>query len=114
MTYAKRPDDPRFSDLDKKVDDVAKDVKSIRDMLISEPEASPMGRALIRRSQDNRKATDDLRDDFEEFLDRRFSPMYDWWNQTKGTWRAVQGTALVMAMIGAFFGILAYFGIRPG
>ena len=121
-------DDQRFDDLKRElkadIKSVANDVSSIRDMLISEPEASPMGRALIKRSIDNRAATQELRQDFEKYIEthehfteniieKRINPMYDWWNQQRGSWKAFQGLALVLGMIGAFFGILAYFGVRP-
>ena len=120
----RRLDDERFAKLDQKIDRVSNDVGSIRDMLISEPEASPMGRALLRRSTENRSATDQLRRDFEKyaedhqdwingFIEKRFDPMYDWWNQQKGSWKAIQGLALILATVGAFFGILAYWGVRP-
>lgn len=121
-------DDQRFDDLKRElkadIKSVASDVSSIRDMLISEPEASPMGRALIKRSMDNRAIIQELRNDFEkytehhedwanDFIEKRVNPMYDWWNQQKGSWKAFQGLALILGMIGAFFGILAYFGVRP-
>lgn len=77
---------------------VAEDVGAIRDMLISEPEASPLGRALLRRI---------------EHIERRADPMYDWWNQTKGTWRAVTGLAVILGIVATTFAIMAYFGIHP-
>ena len=113
----RRVDDQRFEELKRELKSdiraVASDVSSIRDMLISEPEASPMGRALIRRSEVNASATRELRRDFEDFEKERFNPVYDWWNQQKGSWKALQGLALVLGVIGAFFGILAYWGVRP-
>jgi hypothetical protein len=109
----RRVDDERYQALDLKITNVARDVGAIRDMLISEPEASPMGRALIRRSEENRTDILDLREDFETHLRDEYAPIRDWWVQTKGQWKLIQGAALVLASIGAFFGILAYWGVRP-
>lgn len=106
-------DDERYAKLDRKIDKVSADVTTIRDMLISEPEASPMGRALIRRSETNARATNELREDFEAFKKEEFKPINDWWNQQKGSWKAIQGLALILGMVGAFFGLLAYWGVRP-
>jgi hypothetical protein len=105
-------DDSRYRDLNKKVEGIAGDVKEIRDMLISEPEKSPLGRALLKIANDNRKMILDNEQDFEEFRDQKFTPIYDWWNQTKGSWRVIQGAAVILAIVGAFFGILSWFGIR--
>ncbi len=108
----RRVDDQRFEKLDDKIDRVQKDVSSIRDMLITEPEASPLGRSLLNRSRDNRQLIDDLREDFERFRDTEFKPIEDWWQQTKGAWRFIIGVGVVLGIVGAFFGVLAFYGIR--
>ena len=107
-------DDQRLVKLDGKIDKVAADVASIRDMLISEPEASPLGRALIRRHQENRENISKLDDKFERFREEDFQPIWEWWQQSKGAWRLVLGTGVILGIIGAFFGILAFYGIRGG
>ena len=106
----RREDDRRFDDLTRKVTDVAKDVTTIREMLISEPEASPLGRALLKASQNNRVLIDQQRSDFEKFRREDFEPLDDWWQQTRGAWRLVLGTGVVLGIIGSFFGLAAFFG----
>ena len=106
----RRQDDKRFKDLDDKLNTITKDVGTIRDMLISEPEASPMGRALIRRSLDNRDMINQQRRDFDDFRKDEFAPVHDWWQQNKGAYRLVQGVAVVLGAVGAFFGIASFFG----
>lgn len=102
-------DDKRFSDLDRKISEVAKDVASIRELLITEPEASPLGRSLLARSHENRAAISELRRDFDQFKRQDFDPIDDWWNQTRGAWRFVLGAGVILGLIGSFFGLLAYF-----
>ena len=102
MADLRRADDQRIGELQEQVRSVAKEVRDIRDMLISEPEASPLGRALIKRSVDNRLLIDELRHDFE--------PVEIWYQQARGAWRLVLGLATVLSIIGAFFGLAAYFG----
>jgi hypothetical protein len=110
VTEGRRATDDDYKKLDAKVDTVANDVRSIRDMLISEPESSPMGRALLRRSATNTRAIDTLRADFETFRKEEFNPIDDWWQQTRGVWRAVIGLGIILGIIGTFFGVVAYFG----
>ena len=98
----RRADDERISELQRDVKTVATEVRSIRDMLISEPEASPLGRALLRASADNRQLIAALRADLD--------PIEDWYIQARGAWRLVLGVATVLSIIGAFFGLAAYFG----
>jgi hypothetical protein len=113
----RRQDDVRYRDLDRKVSAVAKDVTAIRDMLISEPEASPLGRALLARSLENRreiekvaiatsKAVDNCREDFEAFLKDDFKPLNDWWNQSKGAWKFVLGASIVLGIVSTFFSVI--------
>lgn len=110
-------DDERYNDLKREVHNIAKDVSSIRDMLISEPEASPMGRALIARSESNRRTIEQLRIDFEkykhqqelefaQFERERFDPLYDWWNRTKGSWQAVLSAAVVLGILATAVSII--------
>ncbi len=105
----RREDDRRYDQLDRKVTDVKTDVRSIRDMLISEPQASPLGRALLREIDAGRRETNDIRLDFDAFARDEFKPLNDWWNQSKGIWKGVLGLATILGIIGAFFGIAAYF-----
>lgn len=111
----RREGDRRIEDLkiELKADikSVANDVSSIRDMLISEPEASPMGRALLRITDGNRRRIEENKREFEEFVEKRFDPMHDWWHQTRGAWRLVLGAGVVLGSVGAFFGILSFFGL---
>ncbi len=71
-----------------------------------------------RRHDDDRfsRLGEDIKDVGQdvEHLRSRYEPMYDWWQQTRGAWRLVLGTGVVLGIIGAFFGILAFFGIRGG
>lgn len=97
----RRVDDDRYKDLDRKVDQVIRDVGSIRDMLISEPEASPLGRSLLKAQAENRALILDLRQDFE--------PVYDWWQRSRGAWAAILGLAVILGIVATFFGVLAYF-----
>lgn len=108
----RRSDDKRFERLENSINGVAKDVSAIRDMLITEPEASPLGRSLLNRAKDNHNDIIDLRRDFERFKEEDFQPLWDWWNQTKGAWRFVLGAGVVLGIIGTFFGILAFWGLR--
>ncbi len=72
-----------------------------------------------RRHDDDRfgriaKDIDEAREDFEyadQQMRNRYEPMYDWWQQTRGAWRLVLGTGVVLGIVGAFFGLIAYF--RP-
>lgn len=96
----RRADDARIADLKQQVSKVANDVSSIRDMLISEPEASPMGRALIQRAVDNRRMIDGLRADLD--------PIEDWYQQMRGVWRVLPATALVLSIVGAILALAAY------
>jgi hypothetical protein len=105
----RRADDDRYRDLSGKVDNVANDVKSIRDMLISEPEASPLGRSLLKTSSYNRRLIDEHWQDFQNFRKEEFDPIDDWWQQQRGAWRMVIGVGVVLGIVGSFFGILAYF-----
>ena len=119
----RRADDDRIDKIDRKVESVATDVRSIRDMLISEPEASPLGRALLQRSVDNRKLMDARYEEFrvarredqqtfQTFYKEDFEPLDDWWNQSKGAWKFVLGMSTVLGIIGAFFGLVSFFGPR--
>lgn len=101
MDDLRRTDDRRFSDLDRKITSVAKDVSSIRDMLISEPEASPMGRALLKWAQENRRLINGLRDDFDDD--------HEWVMRMKGSWQAIAGAGIVFGIVGTVFGIAAFF-----
>lgn len=103
--------DDDYTKLATKVDGIAKDVASIRELLITEPEASPLGRSLLNRAKENRERHDRLRADFELFKKEEFAPIDDWWNQTKGAWRFVLGSGVVLGIVGTFFGILAFFGL---
>lgn len=135
----RRVDDRRFRELQSEIKSVAKDVSSIRDMLISEPEASPMGRALIQRSLDNRVLITQQRADFDKHVqafeeykreheddvdkllenhdtkeDRwrkeRFDPMYDWWQRIRGSWMGIASVGVILGIVSLFFALLANYG----
>jgi len=105
----RRVDDDRYEKLEQKVDDVGKTVGEIRDMLISEPEASPLGRSLLKASAENRRLIDDHWTRFETFRKDEFNPIDDWWQQARGAWRLVLIFSVVLGIVGTFFGVLAYF-----
>lgn len=102
MEDLRRTDDRRINDLDRKITNVAKDVSAIRDMLISEPQASPMGRALLQRADANAAAINKLRQDYDED--------HEWITRMRGTWQAIAGAGVIFGIIGTVFGIAAYFG----
>lgn len=54
MEDLRRVDDRRFTELGRDLGAVKKDVREIRDMLITEPEASPLGRSLKGYGMENR------------------------------------------------------------
>lgn len=87
-------------------------VDSIRDMLIGEPSASPLGRALLEKAADNRRVIDRNHEEFRTFVKEDFRPLNDWWNQSKGAWKFLLGLGTVLGIIGSFFGILSFFGPR--
>lgn len=109
-------DGQRFEELKRElkadIKAVADDVSFIREKL-AEADQTPMGRALLRADGLNAKEILELREDFEFFVDKKFGPDHEWVNQQKGSWKALQGAALVLATVGAFFGLLAYWGVRP-
>lgn len=106
----RRVDDDRIDELVEEMKSTRDDVRSIRDMLISEPEASPLGRSLLQRAIDNRTLINKNHDEFLVFKKEEFKPLYDWWNQSKGAWKFVLGLGTVLGIIGSFFGVLAFFG----
>lgn len=95
MTDLRRRDDDRYRLLEKKVDGVAETVSDIRDMLISEPEASPLGRALLKRIVN---------------LEEEVEPIAEWWQQWRGVWRFILGLGVVLGIVATVFGVAAYFG----
>ena len=103
-------DQPSRRAADGRLEELTKEVRSIRDMLISEPEASPLGRALLQRSVDNRAIVERYHNEFVAFVKEEFQPLDDWWNQSKGAWKFVLGLSTVVGIVGAFFGVLAFFG----
>jgi hypothetical protein len=104
MAELRRADDDRYRELSDRVAKIAADVQTIRELLITEPEASPLGRSLLERSRENRRLIDAIRADLE--------PLEDWYQQTRGVWRFVLGVATVLSIVATFFGILAYFTPR--
>lgn len=108
----RRIDDERIDELVEEMKSTRQDVRSIRDMLISEPEASPLGRSLLNKSVENRRIIDKHHEEFLTFRKEEFKPLYDWWNQSKGAWKFVLGVATVLSIVGSFFGIIAFFGPR--
>lgn len=106
----RRRDDKRIDTLERKIDRVADAVSAIERLLITEPEASPLGRSLLNRARENRTLIDALRHDFEAFRREEFKPIDDWWNQTKGAWRFVLAVGVTLGMVGTVLGILSYFG----
>lgn len=105
------PDDlPTRRASDQRLEELTREVRSIREMLISEPEASPLGRSLLKASQVNREMIERNHAEFRAFVREDFQPLDDWWNQSKGAWKFVLGLSTVMGIIGAFFGIVTYFG----
>lgn len=91
----RRTDDERYDKLERKVDGVADTVRDIRDMLISEPEASPLGRALLKRIVT---------------LEEEIEPIAEWWQQWRGVWRFILGLGVVLGIVATVFGVAAYFG----
>ena len=117
---SRREADARLEGLEQRISEVvvetratSAEVRSIREMLITEPEASPLGRSLLKYAHDNRQMIRDNYTEYLRFVREEFGPLDDWWNQSKGAWKFVLGLATVLGIIGAFFGILSYFGARP-
>jgi hypothetical protein len=115
MTEQRRAVDPRIDQLVGDVKTVASEVKSIREMLISEPEASPLGRMLKQRSIDNRLMIDDLREDFEKYRDQtweawkkeQFQPVRDAITQLRGAWLLVGAVSIVLGILATYLAISA-------
>lgn len=103
---SRRAADGRLAALEKRVGDVADKVDAIRDMLISEPAMSPLGRRL--QSQH-----DELRADFESFLTERFRPIEKWWDQVGGAQKVLVGISIILGVVGTFLGIANWFGFGP-
>jgi hypothetical protein len=110
-TEMRRADDKRIDRLDQKIDKVAKEVTAIGRLLITEPEASALGRALLGKAVENRRLVDKYHDEFEAFKKEEFQPLDDWWNQSRGAWKFVMGVGTVLGIIGAVFGLASYFGL---
>lgn len=91
----RRADDRRIGELRDDIRSVARDVADIKGWL-SEPEGTPQGRSLQRQINEMRT---------------RFDPVEDWYQQTRGAWRLVLGSAVVLGIVGAVFGIASYFGL---
>jgi hypothetical protein len=98
----RRADDERFAEFKSELSDIKETIGEIRDMLISEPEASPLGRNLLQRSRDN---AGDITD-----LELRVKSLEGWRSEWRGSWRLVTGVATVAGLVGAFFGIASWFG----
>lgn len=109
---SRRAADGRLAELDKNVAELTREVRSIREMLITEPEASPLGRSLLKASERNRQLIESHHAEFRQFVRDDFAPLDDWWNQSKGAWKFVLGLSTVLGIIGAFFGLVSYFGPR--
>jgi ribonuclease HI len=113
VTEERRAVDPRIEQLVSDVKLVAGEVKSIREMLISEPEASPLGRMLKQRSVENRQAVEDLREEFEKFRDvtwetwkkEQFQPVHDALTKLNGAWLLVGGIAVVLGIFATYLAI---------
>jgi anti-sigma-K factor RskA len=89
----RRQDDKRFDDLSVKVDVIDRRTQEIRDMLISEPEQSPMGRSLIRKSDSNARRIAEQ----EERVDKLWDFMVEW----RGAGRVLTVAAAVMSIVAA-------------
>ena len=109
----RRQDDDRFTKLEGKIDETKEKVDAIHILLMTEPEASPLGRSLLKYALENRRLIEDLRTDFVRHKRDDFGPLEDWWQQWRGIWRFVIGIGIVLGVIGSFFGIVAFFGPHP-
>ncbi len=119
MTELRRRDDERFAEfsrkmleIDRKVTRIERDTASLRELLITEPEASPLGRSLLYRARENREMLDKLRHDFELFKKEDFRPLDDWWNQSKGAWRLVLAAGIILGIVSTLLSVLAFVTTR--
>lgn len=87
----RRADDARFERLERKVD-------QIHEWLITEPEASPLGRALTKRADTNR---DNIRD-----LDNRVDALEGWRDAATGSLAAAR---VIQVLLGILVGALAVY-----
>jgi len=108
----RRVDDTRIGSLsskverlDTKVERLDVKVNEIRDWLITEPEASAMGRALLRRADANATKIRELREDLD--------PIHDWIQQFKGSSRALLYVPTILAAVSAVVAIAVGMGWKP-
>jgi outer membrane murein-binding lipoprotein Lpp len=109
----RRVDDTRIGSLsskverlDTKVERLDVKVNEIRDWLITEPEASAMGRALLRRADMNAA---DIRD-----LKTQQNQHDDWIQQFKGSARIILYVPTVLSAAAAVIAMAAAVGWHPG
>lgn len=87
----RRTNDRRIVELDKKVVQLDAKVSDIREMLISEAEASPLGRSLTRRADMNASGIADL--------NRRVNDLESWHDQAKGAYSATRVIQVLLAIL---------------
>ncbi len=106
--------------LDRSVTDLDTKVDQLRDWLITEADASPLGRALKFRADTNAKNIEtnrqqhdadvrDIRAEFAQFKRDEFRPINEWWNRSQGAWKAFTGASVVLGLIATALALLAYF-----
>lgn len=102
----RRVDDRRLDGFERTLDEMADTINQIRDMLISEPEASPLGRALLRRANDNqaaiRETAETNRAAIRDLADR-VNSLESWRDQATGAYNAGR---IIQVLIGVVVGLL--------
>lgn len=108
----RRLDDSRIDNLDSKVvrldtkvERLDVKVNEIRDWLITEPEASAMGRALLRRATAADERIRELRVEHDE--------IHDWVQQFKGSARVMLYVPTIVSAIAAVVAIAVGMGWKP-
>lgn len=116
-------DDRRLDDFERTVRDVngkvermSGTVNEIRDMLISEPEASPLGRALLKRANDNQAAIKETAEDNREAISKlgdRVNVLEGWRDQATGAYNAGRIIQVLVAIIVGLLAINAALRLIP-
>jgi hypothetical protein len=105
----RRVDDRRIADLGEQVVGLDRKVTEIRDMLISEPEASPLGRYLLKRADQNQASIREVASANSakiENLDTRVDGLEQTRDQARGAYRALLFAQFLITLL---LGLLALY-----
>jgi hypothetical protein len=133
-----RRDNTQLTEVARDVNELAKDMKELaagvrvlREWLISSPDESPLGRALLKLAQENRSLIVRHRDDFEKHVrdagidhdkdiedwnrewdkwkKEEFNPIQTWRNQLQGSYRTLQATQVILGILSLAFILREFF-----